>query len=161
MNSWGTDWRGWDGEYAGMAWVDYDLMQEIARRDDLFAREAFVLIDERRPVGERPIPSVTRGELRLGQSDRYHGRVDGRRFWEWSVYLDGDAETRAEVAEVTYHLHRSFPTPDRTVIRTEDLRFTLSTRGWGTFPLRATVLYRDGTKELLTIHLRFTSPPTD
>ncbi|MFH0947289.1 MAG: pYEATS domain-containing protein, partial [Planctomycetota bacterium] len=97
----------------------------------------------------------------LDQTDRYFGRQGGRRTWEWTVVLGGDPALRAEIAQVTYHLHPTFPSPDRVVHCTPDLRFSHTARGWGTFPLTATVLFRDGTSRQLATHLRFASPCTD
>ena len=47
------------------------------------------------------------------------------------------------VREVEYQLHPTFPNPIRTVDDKES-RFALRSRGWGTFPIRITVLLEDG-----------------
>ena len=161
MNSWGLDWRGWDGEFAGMVWVDYGLMRDLGPEPALFAKAAFVLEDIRHRVRRDPLSNVTEGTLFLGQSDRYVGRLGRRPHWEWSVFLEGDPNIRAQVAQVTYHLHPSFPDPDRVVFGTPDLRFAHIARGWGTFPVRATVWFKDGTSRRLETRLSFRSPITD
>jgi serine/threonine protein kinase len=76
---------------------------------------------------------------------------DGQAWWSWAVFLDGDI---SNVDYVVYHLHRTFPDPDRTV-KTRETRFALRTEGWGTFEVRAEVHTKDGGMIELTHMLEF------
>ena len=62
---------------------------------------------------------------------------------------------------MTYHLHESFRNPDRTVTEQPEFGFPLSSNGWGTFHLEATVHYQDGTSERLGHQLDFELPAFD
>lgn len=164
QNSWGTRWRDWDRENPGIVWLSYDLFDRIGGSRQDFAQEAYVLDDLRQRVDRRtPVARVEpvvpdRSTLTLAQDDRFWGMRDGRPYWEWTVRLDAPRSLLQEVSSVTYHLHPSFPDPDRTVRAAAGDAFAYTTRGWGTFPLRATVRFGDGSTESLSIPLRFRSP---
>jgi transcription initiation factor IIF auxiliary subunit len=103
----------------------------------------------------------TRRNLLLVQSDRYFGNEGGRPTWEWTVRLQGDAVDLADVANVTYHLHPSFPNPDRTVTGAPENGFALTTRGWGTFTVGATIRFHDGSTLRRSVDLEFRDPVRD
>lgn len=69
------------------------------------------------------------------------------RWWQWSVWLQGDGNDLERVDHVVYHLHPTFPNPDRTVTDAAS-GFKLTASGWGTFTLGVEIHYRDGTSEL-------------
>jgi transcription initiation factor IIF auxiliary subunit len=103
-------------------------------------------------------PTVKQRRISLIQTDRYWG-VKGRQdYWEWSVKLTGSLTDMADVQQVTYHLDRSFPIPNPIVRGTPRNGFEYTTRGWGAFKVRATVLFKDRTKLPLEIMLKFRSP---
>ena len=99
--------------------------------------------------------------VQLVQTDRYWGRVDGRPQWRWTLHLEGSPTDLADVARVVYHLHPSFPDPDRIVTGTVDNGFAFTTTGWGVFPVRATVCYVDGSTQALGLDLVFKDPVRD
>ena len=68
--------------------------------------------------------------------------------WRWSVWLDGDSGELDAVDYVTYILHPTFHNPVRRVTD-RFTNFRLETSGWGTFTVRANVIYRDGHESLL------------
>jgi hypothetical protein len=67
------------------------------------------------------------------------------------VILDADSdEILDKVERVVYHLHPTFPNPDREVIE-HKRHFELRARGWGEFNLTADV-YFNGYKKPLTLY---------
>jgi hypothetical protein len=99
-----------------------------------------------------------RGSLSLAQTDRYWGRVAGQPNWEWTVQIRGSLADIADIRQVIYHLHPSFPTPERLVGGTYENGFAFTTVGWGTFPLRATLYFQDGSTTDLNASLQFRDP---
>jgi transcription initiation factor IIF auxiliary subunit len=93
--------------------------------------------------------------MTLEQTDRYWGKVSGRSNWEWTLRIKGNLVDLADIRQVTYHLHPTFPNPDRVVRGTMENGFAFTTRGWGTFLVRATVLLKDGSTLQLTKNLDF------
>jgi NTE family protein len=79
-------------------------------------------------------------------------------YWRWSVWLEPTSEAELDqVDHVVYTLHPTFPNPVQTV-RDRSTKFRLTTEGWGTFRLFATVVYIDGTEQVLQLDLRFDYP---
>jgi transcription initiation factor IIF auxiliary subunit len=99
-----------------------------------------------------------RGALRIEQSDRYFGKLAGRDQWDWSVRIAGSLNDLGDISRVTWHLHPTFPNPNRIVTGSAADGFVFAARGWGTFPLRATVTFKDGSTRTLSHNLRFRSP---
>lgn len=103
-----------------------------------------------------------RRDIRMAQSDRYLGRpAGGKPTWEWTVHLTGSAIDLGDVEQVTYHLHPTFRPPDRTVTESPANGFAYTTSGWGTFPVKATVRFKDSTSVQLEVALQFTDPPRE
>ncbi|MBI1371987.1 MAG: hypothetical protein GC159_04400 [Phycisphaera sp.] len=260
MNSWGTQWRWQDTNYAGHTWVDYDLLRELRPHPYSFGQAAFILHDipeklhnapdidravaatgsiryagvvngghtwqwsvalngNRRalesvrnvtwkvPLSGGQIGSYQRTSLddafalqgnhggtgrvhieatvqfydnttkdvgvdltfnppqqrslSLVQTDRYWGRRGDQPYWEWSLKLNGSMTDLADVQQVTYHLHPTFPQPNVVVTDAPRNGFAFTTNGWGTFAVGATVLFRDGTTQRLTHQLKFNAPADD
>ena len=103
----------------------------------------------------------SRRNLRLVQTDRYWGRQGTQPYWEWSLKLQGRLVDLADVKQVTYHLHPSFKPADRVVQATAQNGFAFTTRGWGTFTARATVLFHDRTTLALSCPIAFKDPVRD
>ena len=78
-------------------------------------------------------------DLKIAQSQHY----EGEDWWSWSVWLDAPAATLANVKEVVWRLHPTFPEPVRTETD-RDNKFRLDTSGWGTFRVRADVVMNNG-----------------
>jgi transcription initiation factor IIF auxiliary subunit len=107
--------------------------------------------------------AAPRRSLELVQTDRYLGfdPAAGQPFWEWTLKVQGNLMELADVRSVTYHLHPSFPNPDREVATSPQNGFAFTTSGWGTFPVRATVRYADDSTQSLETRLVFRSPRKD
>jgi hypothetical protein len=97
-------------------------------------------------------------ELTLCNTATFTGVYDsqGRPRYEWTAYLDGPPGRLREVQVVRYHLPpRTFATAVRTVPHSPEDGFALTVTGWGTFRLRATVTFKDGTTLDLSHDLEF------
>lgn len=78
-------------------------------------------------------------------------------WWDWSIELDAPQQTLDQVKYVEYELHPTFSKPIRRITdRTS--HFRLSTAGWGTFPIRARVIFEDGTEQKLEHELELRYP---
>ncbi|MEM7184524.1 MAG: pYEATS domain-containing protein [Spirochaetota bacterium] len=104
---------------------------------------------------------TNRRALQLVQTDRYYGRVQKRPYWNWSLRIKGTLNDLHDIKKVTYYLHPTFPKPNRVVTRSAENGFQFSSRGWGTFPVKATVLFQDGTSKRLATSLKFRSKVED
>jgi len=77
---------------------------------------------------------------------------DGPKRWRWIAYIDAKPEVVATVRCVEYTLHPTFPDPHQVICHTSDPKypFGLDATGWGTFELKARVVFDDGsTKDLV------------
>lgn len=69
-------------------------------------------------------------------------------YYSLRIFLETDEEEDlAWISYVVYHLHQSFPKPDRT-IRDRDTQFELRTSAWGQFNLTADVYLKGSEKPL-------------
>ena len=106
--------------------------------------------------GELVVEVPTTRSFEFVQTDRYWGRgSSGKPNWEWTLQLKGSLTDLADVRSVTYHLHPTFRNPNPEVTGTAANGFAFTTRGWGTFRVRATVTLKDGSTVPLTIGLQF------
>lgn len=103
-------------------------------------------------------PAPQHRQIQLVQNDRYLGIQNNTPFWEWTLKLQGSVTDLVDVSQVTYHLHPSFPNPNRVVYGTSINGFAFTTTGWGTFSLKATVLFKDGSSLVLDKNLEFRDP---
>ncbi len=72
----------------------------------------------------------------------------GRPFYTIQVRLEADSpELMQRVSKVVYHLHPTFPNPDREITDRES-SFELTTAGWGQFNLSADVYFDDNLQPL-------------
>jgi hypothetical protein len=97
-------------------------------------------------------------ELSLRNTASFTGMHDsaGRARYEWTAYLEGPPGRLQEVQSVRYYLPpRTFAAPVRNVTRSPEDGFALTMNGWGTFRLRATVTFKDGTTLELAHDLEF------
>lgn len=106
-------------------------------------------------------PVAAKRSLQMVQEDRYSGRVSGQPYWEWTISLRGTVTDLADVSKVTYHLHPTFPNPDRVVTSSPLNGFAFTTTGWGVFPVRATVHFKDGSTSEHSLQLKFRSAIRD
>jgi transcription initiation factor IIF auxiliary subunit len=75
--------------------------------------------------------------------------------WNWTIFVDADPDTLAQIDCVQYTLHPTFPDPVRKVCRQPETKFALSSNGWGTFKVKVQVQYKDGRIENLEHELVF------
>jgi transcription initiation factor IIF auxiliary subunit len=77
--------------------------------------------------------------------DSYSMLVEERHetdWYEWCVFVDGDAETLSRIAFVQYTLHPTFSEPVRLCVDREH-QFALFSAGWGGFNISITVSWND------------------
>lgn len=77
-----------------------------------------------------------------------YSKQQGQAFYTIKVRLEADsAELLQRVRKVVYHLHPTFPHPDREVANREN-NFELQLTAWGQFNLSADVYFDDQTQPL-------------
>jgi transcription initiation factor IIF auxiliary subunit len=91
--------------------------------------------------------------LKFAQTFKYVGND----YWKWSVWLDGPVGDLDRVKKVVYTLHHTFPDPVRTVTNRKS-NFRLSSSGWGTFRIFASLYDKRGRKSILTHDLYLAYP---
>jgi transcription initiation factor IIF auxiliary subunit len=91
--------------------------------------------------------------MKIAQSEHY----EGQDWWRWSVWIDARLDELNEVEKVIWHLHPTFPEPDREHKNREE-KFKLETAGWGTFRVVADVVMKDGRKAKLQHELELRYP---
>jgi transcription initiation factor IIF auxiliary subunit len=89
--------------------------------------------------------------MKIKQTEKY----EGDDWWKWSVELEG--KDTANVKQVTWKLHPTFPEPER-VVTDPKTKFRLETGGWGTFVIKADVELKDGTTRQLEHELELHYP---
>jgi hypothetical protein len=97
-------------------------------------------------------------ELSLRNTATFTGFYDskGRARYEWTAYIEGPPSKLREIQSVQYHLHEGTFSPSvRNVPVSPEDGFALTMTGWGTFRLRATVFFKDGTTLELSHDLEF------
>ena len=85
-----------------------------------------------------------------------HSQVIDRKgkdqYFRWKVFVDEPDSKLAEIVEVEYTLHPTFPAPHQ--VRTSRAeKFALETQGWGEFTMLVDVRFRDGSSETVPYHL--------
>ena len=128
-----------------------NLTADVHFKDNTTKKVAY-RFDFRRPA---------KRQLSLVQTDRYWGRRGNQPYWEWTLQLRGGLVDMADVKQVTYHLHPTYPIPNPTITGTAQNGFAFVTTGWGTFDVKATVQFRDGSTMLLSTPLKFRDPVGD
>jgi len=91
--------------------------------------------------------------IQIDQGEEYQGNER----WRWWVWVEGSDDNLDQIDHVVYTLDRTFPNPIREVTD-RNSKFRLETAGWGTFPVKATIIRKDGEKETLVHNLRLTYP---
>lgn len=86
---------------------------------------------------------------RIGQDFEYAGND----YWRWWAWIEASDAELDSVVEVTWILHPTFK-QSRVQVTDRASKFRLNAAGWGTFPLRAEVVLKDGEKQLLKHNLR-------
>lgn len=88
--------------------------------------------------------------LRLDNKSKYAGRTGDTDWWKWTAFIEGDKEDLDAVDYVEYHLHPGFPDPIKRV-RNRSRRFAMTTQGWGTFELKAKVVFKDKKRKAMVL----------
>lgn len=80
-------------------------------------------------------------------------------YYRVKIWLDADEPGMlADVEKVTYHLHPTFPDPDRTSTDPKS-RFAIATAAWGEFNMSAEIFFR-GNKPKLVVERYINFPAT-
>lgn len=83
-------------------------------------------------------------EVKFENYARPVGKIQGRDYYQWRVFVDEPPAVLDRIAEVQYVLHPTFPQPYQ-VSRDRGRQFELIQSGWGGFTILITVRFRDGT----------------
>ena len=100
--------------------------------------------------GKLPAPAP----VKVDNTSVYVG--NGR--WDWTIFVNGSPEEINGIKCVRYHLHPTFPDPDRKVCdpgSNNSRAFPLSSNGWGTFTVAIDLEGKDGSVERMLYPLRF------
>lgn len=81
----------------------------------------------------------------------------GKKWWEWSVWLEGTDAELDNIDFVNYVLHPTFPNPVRT-IKDRVSNFRLESAGWGQFTIYIKVFTKDKQEYELQHHLTLAFP---
>ncbi len=92
-------------------------------------------------------------ELKFRDYSMLVGKKHADDWYEWCVFLDGDATVLNRIASVEYTLHPTFTDPIR-LVRDRSTRFALFSNGWGGFTIRIDVEWQDGSHTKTTHVLR-------
>lgn len=66
-------------------------------------------------------------------------------YWGWEIWIEAPGAEMAQIAEVHYLLHATFPKPHR-VMKDPEGGFRLRSAGWGEFNIVIIIVQADGTK---------------
>ena len=100
--------------------------------------------------------------LSLKNDSEYAGKKGGTNWWRWTAYVEcTPPDSLDEILYVEYHLHPTFKNPVKR-IRKKSNGFRLERKGWGTFKLKARVVFKKGelVPVILTHNLEFEEPPS-
>src|SRR5437870_1650121 len=94
-----------------------------------------------------------KASLKIEQNAKY----EDPDWWDWSVWVDGPEHELNRINFVEYTLHPTFREPVR-IVSTSENKFSLSTSGWGTFPIYARIHKKDGSVVRLRHQLQLKYP---
>lgn len=98
-------------------------------------------------------PSV---KVEVGNTCKPGSKIGDCQYYEWTVFLREDAKEESKlVASVTFDLHPTFTPPSVTLTKPP---FQITRQGWGTFPVRVTILLQNGESFTVEHQLQFVSP---
>ena len=96
----------------------------------------------------------------MALTTRQEANYQGKEWWNWAVWLDGPTAELDAVQRVTWHLHPTFPNPERTTTD-RGAKFRVESAGWGEFTLRAVIETKDGKRSELSHELLLEIPDTE
>ena len=89
--------------------------------------------------------------FKLKNTAEYLDKRGDTNWWKWKAYIEAtQPNTLADIKYVEYHLHPSFRDPVQR-IRLKYGGFPLNQVGWGTFSLKAKLVFEDPSKEDLIL----------
>jgi YEATS family len=105
------------------------------------------------------IPADKNRGAQLIQADNT-AQYMGNGGWDWTIFVRGSPEEISKIRCVVYHLHPTFPNPERQVCDAGSdpgRAFPLSSNGWGTFTVGIDLIGKDGSVRRLSYPLRFSA----
>ncbi len=79
----------------------------------------------------------------LKNTSEYIGKKGETHWWSWTASIEATGNSSInDVKYVEYQLHSSFKNPVKR-IRNSETGFAISAKGWGTFLLRARIMFKD------------------
>lgn len=78
-------------------------------------------------------------DFKIAQSEQF----EGNDWWNWAVWVEAADEALDRIKYVEWMLHPTFPTPIRKISDRAG-KFRLETGGWGVFPIKARLQFKDG-----------------
>ena len=96
-------------------------------------------------------------KLKLSNYAKPEPQSGGQNYYRWKVFVDAPESVMAEIKEVEYTLHPTFPDPVRTS-RDRNDRFALEASGWGEFTILAKVRLKDGSEQAVPYWLDLHKP---
>lgn len=91
---------------------------------------------------------------------RVFNQEGGREHYNLRIWLNGPAAELQRVASVEYELHPTFNERVRTSSNASE-NFAISIWTWGMFPIKATINFKDETKQEQQFYLSYDLPEDD
>lgn len=87
----------------------------------------------------------------LTNNSEHAGTKGGTDWWRWTAFIEATDDSKLDdIKYVEYQLHSSFKNPIKRIRKPND-GFALSMKGWGTFLLRARLVFNDSSKVPITL----------
>lgn len=94
-------------------------------------------------------------KIRFNNYARPISTIQGRHYYDWQVFVDEPIQVLAQIAEVQYLLHPTFPNPLQVRSNPND-KFAVNGSGWGQFPIQITIRFKDHLTETTSYYLNLT-----
>ncbi len=79
----------------------------------------------------------------LRNTSEYLGKKGDTHWWAWTAFIDAtEGDNINDIKYVEYQLHSSFKNPIKKSRKASD-NFAITLNGWGTFVLRARIVFKD------------------
>ncbi len=87
----------------------------------------------------------------LKNTSKYIEKKGKTHWWLWKAFIETSGiSSLDDVKYVEYQLHSSFKNPVKRV-RNPKTNFAISAKGWGTFLLRARVVFKDSERQIISL----------
>jgi hypothetical protein len=133
------------------------LKQSADCKKDVFDKLVRLMLPEQQPSSEARLPpnaTLPDEYLRAGNVADFIGNNQ----WRWTIFISGTPDEILHINCVVYHLHPTFPMPDRRVCdHGPDIAraFPLTSVGWGTFTVNIDLEEKDGSVRKISHPLQF------